>query len=172
MSDDANVVLHPTATAVRKSITVNASQRRAFDVFTAGVDTWWPREHHIGDLPMKSIVIEPKAGGRCYSDQDDGQEFDWATVLVWEPPVRIVIGWHLNADWVCDPSFTTEVEVTFTALDDDRTEVVLEHRNLDRYGDRADELSAALGAEDGWTGSLKLFAAAAEGRGAATTQGA
>jgi hypothetical protein len=30
---------------VRRSITVKASAERAFEVFTAGFDTWWPRSH-------------------------------------------------------------------------------------------------------------------------------
>ena len=34
-------------TPVRKSVTVQASVDKAFRVFTEGVDTWWPRTHHI-----------------------------------------------------------------------------------------------------------------------------
>ena len=45
---------------VSKSITVKASAERAFEVFTAGFDTWWPRTHHIGKSPMKKSIIEGK----------------------------------------------------------------------------------------------------------------
>ena len=39
-----------TTVAARRSITVNATPERAFDVFTAGFSTWWPLEsHHIGE---------------------------------------------------------------------------------------------------------------------------
>ena len=29
--------------------TVDASQDRAFTVFTDGLDSWWPASHHIGE---------------------------------------------------------------------------------------------------------------------------
>ena len=158
MSDDANVAVHPTATVVKKSVTVDASQQRAFDVFTSGMNSWWPREHHLGDLPMTDIVVEPNEGGRCYTTQEDGKEFEWAKVFVWEPPARIVIGWQLTAEWVYDPNFVTEVEVTFTSIGENQTVVELEHRNLDRYGDAREGVVAALDSEGGWTGSMQRYA--------------
>src|SRR5262249_54031863 len=47
---------------VRKTITVRVSQQRAFDVFFAEFDTWWPRTHHIGSSPMKRAIVEGRAG--------------------------------------------------------------------------------------------------------------
>ena len=41
------------ATTVRKSVTVKADVGRAFEVFSAGVDTWWPRSHHVGQKPLQ-----------------------------------------------------------------------------------------------------------------------
>src|SRR5262245_9243115 len=64
---------------VRKSVTVNASAERAFRIFTEEMDTWWPRTHHIGKVPMRKQLIEPRAGGRCYSEQIDGTECPWGT---------------------------------------------------------------------------------------------
>ena len=49
---------------VRKSIRVNAEPARAFEVFTAGLGRWWPRDKGIGKLPMKSAVMETRLGGR------------------------------------------------------------------------------------------------------------
>lgn len=164
MTDDTNAVaMHPTALAVRKSVTVNAPVEKSFEVFTAGINSWWPREHHIGDSPMADIKIEPRVGGRCYTIQEDGKENQWATVLVWEPPTRLVIGWHITAEWQLDLSFVTEVEITFARQSGDETLVEIEHRNLERYGESSEQMVAALGSDDGWTGSLSLFKAAAEG---------
>jgi hypothetical protein len=61
-------------TAVRKSITVKAPAEHAFRVFTEGIDTWWPRTHHIGKVPMKKTIIEGRTGARCYSEQTDGSD--------------------------------------------------------------------------------------------------
>jgi hypothetical protein len=81
-----DTIEQPTTAPVRKSITVNAGIERAFQVFTDGIDSWWPRSHHIGKSPMTRIIVEPRAGGRCYSEQEDGTDCDWGTVLTWEPP--------------------------------------------------------------------------------------
>jgi Activator of Hsp90 ATPase homolog 1-like protein len=81
---------------VRKSITVKASVERAFHVFTEEYDLWWPRTHHIGKSQMKKAIIEGRAGGRCYTEQVDGSECDWGTVLVWEPPRRFVMAWQIH----------------------------------------------------------------------------
>ena len=44
---------------VRKSIIVQATTKKAFDVFTAGIDRWWPKTHGIGEGPVIESVIEP-----------------------------------------------------------------------------------------------------------------
>ena len=73
-------------TTVQKSVTVKADLEHAFNVFTAGFDTWWPRSHHIGKKPLQKAVIEPRAGGRCFGREADGTECQWGTVTTWEPP--------------------------------------------------------------------------------------
>jgi hypothetical protein len=55
---------------VRKSIIVKASQARAFDVFTRGLDRWWPKTHGIGNTPLVQSIIEPFTGGLWYSKHD------------------------------------------------------------------------------------------------------
>jgi hypothetical protein len=149
---------------VRKSITVKAGAERAFQVFTQGVDTWWPRTHHIGKSPMKKIFIEGRVGGRCYSDQVDGTECDWGQVLVWEPPRRFVMAWQISHTWGYEPDLDkcSEVEVRFTPLADGSTRVDLEHRHFERQGAGAEAMRTAVDAPGGWTGIMQLFATAAE----------
>ena len=152
-----------TATApVTKTISVNASPERAFQVFTAGYDTWWPRSHHIGKSPMKKAIIEGKAGGRCYTEQQDGTECDWGRVLVWEPPHRLVIAWQITHEWGYQPDLaqSSEVEVRFTP-EGAGTRVDLEHRHLDRHGAGAAAMRTAVDSPNGWGGLLQLYAARA-----------
>jgi hypothetical protein len=47
---------------VRKSVVVAATPQRAFDVFTAGIDRWWPKSHGIGAAPIQQSIIEPFVG--------------------------------------------------------------------------------------------------------------
>ena len=84
-------------TPVRKTVTVDATQRRAFDVFTARHGTWLPSTYHIGTSDYDTAVIEPFAGGRWFERGVDGAEADWGKVLVWEPPERLVLAWQINA---------------------------------------------------------------------------
>jgi uncharacterized protein YndB with AHSA1/START domain len=151
---------------VRKSISVKASADHAFQVFTEGFDTWWPRSHHIGKSPMKKAVIEGKVGGRCYSEQVDGTDCDWGQILVWEPPQRFVIAWQITPAWGYEPDLakSSEVEIRFTPEADGSTRVDLEHRYFHRHGEGGDAMRTAVDSTGGWGGLLELFAAKAAER--------
>jgi hypothetical protein len=147
---------------VRKEITVEASQVRAFDVFTREHGAWWPlATHHIGSAAAETAIIEPHAGGRWFERAADGSECDWGRVLVWDPPGRLVLAWEISADWKHDESIDTEVEVRFVSLGPARTRVELEHRRLDRYGAAAEQMRGIFDSENGWTNILRLFVARA-----------
>jgi uncharacterized protein YndB with AHSA1/START domain len=148
-------------TSVRTSISVEAPIERAFTVFTEGIGTWWPPEHHILEGQLAEMVFEPFAGGHVYDRAVDGSECRWARVLAYEPPNRVVISWDINTSWQIETDLekTSEVEVRFTAEGPDRTRVELEHRNLDRHGEGWERMRDAVGSEGGW--NLRPFAEAA-----------
>ena len=146
---------------VRRSTFVKASPERAFQVFTAGFDRWWPKSHSVGSSPQRAALMELKAGGRWYEVGEDGSQTQWGEVMVWEPPHRLVLIWSVDADWKYDADLHTEVEVRFTP-EGDGVRVDLEHRNLEAYGQRADEVRAKIDNPNGWNGLLKMFAAEAE----------
>jgi len=149
-----------TTEPVRKSVTVKAGPERAFRVFTEGIDTWWPRSHHIGKSPMTKAIIEGRAGGRCYSEQADGTECDWGEILVWDPPHRFVMAWKITPAWGYEPDLakSSEVEVRFMPEPDGSTRVVLEHRFFERGGEGWEAMRNAVGSQGGWGGLLELFA--------------
>ena len=146
---------------VIKQLVVNAPQAHAFRTFTAGMDRWWPRQHHIGASPMKQIQVEPRVGGRWFSVCEDGTECEIGKVLRWDPPVRLILAWQINGDWKYDPALVTEVEVSFTALGPRRTRVDFQHRDLERFGEAAAALRGQLDDPEGWLVSLERFAATA-----------
>jgi uncharacterized protein YndB with AHSA1/START domain len=147
---------------VRKSLTVKADAAHAFEVFTRRIGSWWPHSHSVGPSPQKNVVLEPRAGGRWFEIGEDGSECPWGKVLAWEPPARLLLAWQLNGDWKYDPDLMTEVEITFTALAPDLTRVDLEHRYLERFGDKMEPVRTAIDSEGGWTQILKLYAQVAE----------
>jgi uncharacterized protein YndB with AHSA1/START domain len=139
-------------TVLRLSTEVAVGVDRAFEVFTRDFDRIKPREHNLLGEEIAETVLEPRAGGRLYDRGVDGGTCDWGRVLAFDPPQRLVLAWDISPQWQLetDPDRTSEVEVTFTALDAGRTRVDLEHRHLDRHGDGWQGLRGALDAEGGW----------------------
>jgi uncharacterized protein YndB with AHSA1/START domain len=150
-----------TPAPVRRNIQVAASREHAFEVFTAGIGRWWPKTHKIGPADLDTIIIEPRQGGRWFERDVDGSECEVGKVLVWDPPARLVLAWQLTPDFKHDPNLITEVEVQFIAEGANSTRVELEHRNLERFGDRADDMRQRIDAPGGWPGILQLFAQSA-----------
>jgi uncharacterized protein YndB with AHSA1/START domain len=148
---------------VRKTITVKASSTHAFEVFTAQIGRWWPRSHCIASSPQKDVVIEPRTGGRWFEIGEDGSQCNWGKVLAYEPPTRVLLAWQIGGDWKYDANLLTEVEVTFTALSAFETRVDLEHRNLERFGEKASEVRGMIDSPNGWSAIIKLYADVAEG---------
>lgn len=149
--------------SVRKAIKVQAAQEIAWRVFTEQMGTWWPLAvYKIGQANAVNAIIEPRVGGRWYERGDDGSTCDWGRVLVWEPPSRLVLSWDINADFQYVPGLGTEVEVRFIAQGDSATRVELEHRRLDRFGERRDQMRTIFDETGDWGKLLDSFGQAAE----------
>jgi uncharacterized protein YndB with AHSA1/START domain len=148
---------------VVRSVQVELPVEEAFELFTAGMSTWWPLHVHSlavdtfeGRVKAERVVFEQREGGRIYEVMSDGKEGSWGTVLQWEPPARVVFSWKPNLS--DDPP--TEIEVRFRATAEG-TEVELEHRGWERLGAAASPRRERY--ETGWTRLLEIFRAAARG---------
>jgi uncharacterized protein YndB with AHSA1/START domain len=163
-TSQSNTTLPSLAEPVRKSVSVRANAAHAFQVFTQGMDSWWPRSHHIGSSPIKRVVVEGGKDGAIYTEQEDGTRCPWGTVLAWEPPHRFVMAWQVNPDWQYepDPSKCSEVEVRFTPVDDGTTLVELEHRDFERHGGAFDQMRKQVNSDGGWGSLMDLFRGKAE----------
>lgn len=142
---------------VTKSIRVKASQGKAFKFFTENLGRWWPSNFSIGGSPMKNAIMEPGAGGRWYEVGEDGTTCEWGEVLAWNPPHGVTLAWRIRADWQFDPDLLTEVHVIFKAVSDRETEVTLEHRKLENYGEAAPQIVGVFDSPGGWAGALTRF---------------
>jgi uncharacterized protein YndB with AHSA1/START domain len=146
--------------AVRAQIVVEAPIQRAFRVFTEDFDSFKPREHNLLSVEIAETVFEPHQGGRIYDRGVDGSECQWARVLAYEPPNRVVFSWDISPQWQLETDLekTSEVEVRFTAVGPKRTRVELEHRKLYRHGEGWEGERDAVGGDEGWPLYLRRFA--------------
>ena len=147
-------------TVVRSEVVVEAAVERAFQVFTQQFDRIKPRDHTMLAVDIAESVFEPRVGGRGYDRGVDGSECQWARVLAYEPPDRIVFSWDISPAWQIesDVARTSEVEVRFIGEAPTRTRVELEHRHLDRHGDGWEGVREGVRGDDGWPLYLDRFA--------------
>lgn len=149
-----------TIAPIKHSIHTKAPPPKAFEIFTGQIGRWWPPGRGVGAAPLVEAVLEPGVGGRWFERDADGRETQWGRVLVWQPPGQLIIAWQLNREKRFDPDLITEVELTFAAASDGGTDVTLEHRNLERFGQDGAQWVASIGG--GWSQKLGEFAAFAD----------
>src|SRR5581483_11251643 len=112
----------PGVAPIRRTIDLAVEPARAFDVFTRHVRDWWKAD----------VVIEPRVGGRWYERCADGSESEWARVVAYEPPKRLLFNWHAF------DGAPTEIEVRFDGPAPRRTNVNVTHRRFENFGDDAE----------------------------------
>lgn len=144
---------------IRKSVVVNAAADRAFALFIDRFDAIKPREHNLLAVPIAQTVFEPHVGGHIYDVGTDGSRCEWARVLIYDPPTRVVFSWDKGPTWQVetDPNRTSEVEVRFIAEAADRTRVELVHRHLERHGEGWRLVADGVGGDAGWPLYLHRF---------------
>ena len=147
-------------TAVNATIEVDAPVQRAFEVFTRDFGLFKPPEHNLLTAPIAETIVESHVEGHIIDRGTDGSECRWARILAFEPPRRFVFSWDISPQWSVetDQSRTSEVELTFTALAEDRTRVEIAHRHLDRHGDGWTGVRDGVSTGEGWPLYLKRYA--------------
>lgn len=144
-----------TIPAVLGTVEVSITPERAFDVFTRRMGEWWPlSQFSIAEDKAVGVRFEGWTGGKVFEVLEDGSEWEWAEVLAWEPPHRVVLAWHPTVE----PVVSTEVEVRFNAFDGG-TRVELEHRGWERLGDIA--TTVRVDYDEGWQPVLARYQALA-----------
>jgi uncharacterized protein YndB with AHSA1/START domain len=147
---------------IRTDVTVPAPPERAFELFTDGMDSWWPREFSWSQEKLEEIGIEPREGGFAYERGPHGFLIHWGRVTSCDPPRRLVFTWQIAADRTPqpDPGKASTVEVQFTAANGS-TRVWVEHGGWERHGEGAREYRDGFEQAGAWPYALKRFAEAA-----------
>lgn len=150
---------------VRHHVVVAGTPERAFAAFTQRLGEFKPPEHNLLASPIVSTVLEPRVGGHIIDRGEDGSECQWARVLVFEPPDRLVFSWDIGPTWQLEaPENASEVELRFLPDRPGHTRVELEHRHLDRHGPGWPAIREGVGGDQGWPLYLQRYAAMLEAR--------
>jgi Activator of Hsp90 ATPase homolog 1-like protein len=137
---------------VRKSVTVPAAPQRAFELFTAHIQEWWPLgTHSVGAEHAAGIAFGEGTGAAIIETLADGTTSVWGTITQWGPPHRVAFRWHPGTP----ETEATRVEVTFTQDGPGSTVVRLVHSGWER---RPDGASAREGYNSGWEPVIRHFA--------------
>jgi len=118
---------------VRHHVTVRAGVDGAFKTFVESFPSWWPHNYRCTKVGAP-LGVDPRAGGRWYEIDEEGNEHTFGRLLTVDPPERLVIAWHLNGFGRIDPDNYSEFEVRFVPDGADRTRVEVEHTRFDRMG--------------------------------------
>jgi hypothetical protein len=127
---------------IEKTLTVPLDAASAFDLYTGGIDRWWPKDTHSlaaadGRGAEASVRVEPHVGGKVIETLPDGSEAPWGTVTAWEPGARFGLKWFVGRD----ESEATYVDIRFTQTEAG-TRIDLTHGGFDALGDQAETMCA------------------------------
>ncbi len=131
-----------------KTIVVNASPDRAFDVFVHRIGKWWPLDGHAVSAAQGqsalSVTIEPRVGGAVFETMYNDDREDWGEVLEYEEGTRLAFSWHPGTN----KDRPTRVEVVFERIDAGQTQVTLTHSGWQVWADEAPD--KRKGYDTGW----------------------
>ncbi|MBM7068301.1 SRPBCC domain-containing protein [Actibacterium sp. 188UL27-1] len=135
----------PTA-PIHKTITVPLPPDHAFELFTAGINKWWPGDTHSlsardGRAP-RQLDVDPHQGGRIWETTHDGKRHAWARITDWQPGRRFAFNWHVGQE----EEDATHVVVAFSQTKTG-TRVDLTHGGFDGVTDGATMMASY---QTGW----------------------
>jgi hypothetical protein len=113
-----------TPAPIRQSVHVDSPIEDAFRLFTEGFAEWWPlTSYSVSGDEAERCDIEPWVGGKVLERKRSGEQTEWGSVTVWDPPERVEFTWHPDAPYGDDQTVTVDF-----CVEADGTRVTLTHR--------------------------------------------
>jgi hypothetical protein len=101
---------------IRQSVHVDCPIEEAFRIFTEEFGQWWPlASYSQSGEEAEACEIEPWVDGRVLERTRSGEEHEWATVTVWDPPRRVQLEWQDHRQ-VVEVEFHVEADGTRVTL--------------------------------------------------------
>ena len=130
------------------TIKVPCNQKKAFEVF-ADMGSWWPLDKRSMSMKdgqsAKSLQIEPKPGGKIVEISQDDTEYLWGTIKTFNQFDLFSMDFHMGLP----PETASLVEVRFTELKNELTQVELTQSNWEAFGDLAEMMRGGYGSSWG-----------------------
>ena len=135
-----------------KTIEVTCTQEKAFHVFINEMGSWWPMERFSQSVmrgqTVNTLRVDAREGGQIVEVSSDDAEVLWGTITTFDPNDFLGMDFHIPHPSE-EKRSDSKVEVRFTALADDRTQVVLTQSNWENFGDMAEMVHSGYGT--GWS---------------------
>ena len=136
---------------ISKSVLLPLPPAQAFELFTAQIDQWWPRDRrHLNDENSELFLLE---SGRFYERSRDGAELELGRVRLWKSPHRVVLDFFVGTD----AGHPTEVDIRFEAAAEG-TRVSVSHRSSESSAELWDKRAPIFGRS--WDAVLSALRAA------------
>jgi uncharacterized protein YndB with AHSA1/START domain len=110
--------------SIVKTVVVPLDPVRAFELFTDGINRWWPLAGHSVGGETSQVALSSTG---LVETLADGTTTSWGEVIAWEPPAGFVVTWHPGSDGGPEQ---TQVAVSFEPASGG-TLVRLEHSGWD-----------------------------------------
>ena len=138
---------------IEKRLTVPLSPKEAFDLFTARMDLWWPKESHSLMGANAQVTFPTHVGDEIIEEGPDGTRRPWGHLIAYEAGRYLAYAWYPGRT----KDEATVVTVTFSATDEG-TLLELTHGGFEILGPTADAVSTSY--LHGWDLVLGCYASA------------
>lgn len=137
---------------IRKTLLVQGTPGDVFELFTAGLGSWWPLAagHSVFGDACAGCSVEPRLGGAITETSASGERATWGRIVEWNPPASLAFTWFPGRT-----EDTAQVVAVRFIADPPATRVELEHRDWHRLG--ADAEQVREGYRSGWEHVLGTF---------------
>jgi uncharacterized protein YndB with AHSA1/START domain len=156
----SQIITLPVDGVVRCTVSVSCGAAETFETFRHDFFHWWPHDFTWSGELLQNLFFEGRKGGILWEQGPEGFRIDWARVLRWIPPEKIVLRWHIGPDGQPQPSIAdaSTVEIRFVEEAASRTRLELEHTGISRHGSGVRDDRAFMGSESVWPSALNRFA--------------
>lgn len=144
---------------IEKEFIINSPLGEAYRAFVYEFGRWWPKQYTWSNEALQEIKIEPIKNGLCTEIGPYGFRCDWGRVVEIIENELIAIKWQIGPTRIPepDPEKGSDLRFTFIEVDENATQLTLEHANFEKHGENHEEYLKTMDSKEGWDFILGKF---------------